>query len=300
MRFDTVLVVGLGAIGSSLVAALAKHCPTATVLGWDVSPDAARAAIDSVGILPNNVGYAGKDGEGTTAFESLAERADLIVIATPFAALESVLTRLVDKPQLLQNVLITDTISIKAPVVSTVLRVLGAHAPCFLGGHPIAGSELSGAAAADADRFVNHYVVLTPFADNNEEQLQSLKQWWQTLGAHITECDAEKHDQILALTSHLPHLAAFALTHVLDEISESLHLSAGSLRDTTRIAAANPALWSDISMANRKHLLAALDLYMARLKLCADYLRQQDRDGLYDLFNRARELKRSMESAQAL
>lgn len=284
-----VLVIGLGVVGASIAAALKKYGTATDTYGWDTSARAVDIATQQGWIVRG--GSAANGTADSAGFGALLRDAQLVVIATPIAALAKVMEELAHHAELLEDTLLTDTISVKVPVLSTADRLLKKHASRFVGAHPIAGSELSGAEHADADLLLKKCVVLTPTDANSGEQVAQLSRWWQSMGARTVERSAAEHDRVMANTSHLPHVVAYALMHMFDESPELLELSAGGLQDTTRIAAADPELWSGISMANRDQLLKALDSYLARLNRCADFLRSDDREGLCALFRRAQQIK---------
>jgi prephenate dehydrogenase len=182
-----------------------------------------------------------------------------------------------------------------------VSDMLGDDAMLFIGGHPLCGSEATGISGANPNLFCNQYVVLCPHPESTDEHAKSmaaLSACWQQLGAKITQRLPQEHDAILACTSHLPHLASYALMNALDEGTSELHLSGGSLRDATRIASANPELWTEISMANKDHLLKALELYIGHLQQSADLLRNQDDDKLQSLYARAQQIRKNLEATK--
>ena len=295
MPFERVLVVGLGAIGGSIISALNKHSPNTTLYGWDTSPDATNAAVSRGWIKQENI-YSSDGKEHPQRIEELIRQAELIVIAVPLSALENLLSMLGKHIGLLRDTLLTDTISVKGPVHNIVSRVFADHKINFIGGHPLCGSEVTGIDAANADLFVDQYVVLTPCEGDNSTSMHALSAWWQQLGAHVSEFSPVAHDQIVACTSHLPHLVAYALMDAVNSETDALHLSGGSLRDATRVAGANPQLWTEISMANKDHLLKALTIYISRLEQCADFLRDEDATNLNALYMRARDVKNKLET----
>ncbi|MFZ2627711.1 MAG: prephenate dehydrogenase/arogenate dehydrogenase family protein, partial [Rugosibacter sp.] len=188
--------------------------------------------------------------------------------------------------------LVTDGGSTKMDVVTAAREAFGEKIAQFVPGHPIAGAEKSGVAAAEADLFRDKRVVLTPLAENSAAQVALVRRAWETCGAQVSRLDAAAHDQIFAAVSHLPHLLAFALVHEFAEREDADQLfgfAAGGFRDFTRIASSHPEMWRDICLANRHALLGELDAYMAELMHTRVLLAGGDADGLQAMFTMARQ-----------
>jgi 3-phosphoshikimate 1-carboxyvinyltransferase len=187
--------------------------------------------------------------------------------------------------------LITDVGSVKAAVIDAVREARGEVPPGFSPGHPIAGSEKHGVAAANPDLFEQHRVLLTPLAETDAAALQTVQSLWQALGAEVTEMSPEHHDDVLAQTSHLPHLAAYALVDVLSQGGDSLEVfqyAAGGFRDFSRIAASDPTMWRDVFLTNQAPVLATLDQYIAELGALRDLVAAGDGEQLKAIFERAK------------
>jgi prephenate dehydrogenase len=169
--------------------------------------------------------------------------------------------------------------------------VLGERHVRFVPGHPIAGSEQSGPAAARADLYQGKKVVLTPEADTDAGAVASVRALWQATGAQVETLEAGLHDRVFAAVSHLPHLAAFALVDELARRADGdtfFRFAASGFRDFTRIAGSSPEMWRDIALAKREALLAELDAYLSALEAVGDAVADSDADALLEIFSRAR------------
>lgn len=263
-----ITVVGLGLIGGSIGLALADE-PGVRRIGVDRSPDACKKAL-AVGAV---------DAVTHDVAESVRD-ADLVVLAVPVGAMEHVVRAAA--PALKPGAVVTDVGSTKAELCRRLPRLLPAHAS-FVGGHPLAGSERSGIDAADPYLFANAVYVLTPVSDDNAA-LQKVRWLVQALGAHPLEMDPEHHDVIVASVSHLPHLAAAALILAVADAAakdeQTWRLAAGGLRDTTRVASGDPALWLDICLTNQKPIVAALRRLEHRLAQLRAALETNDGEAL--------------------
>jgi len=276
-RFERVLVVGVGLIGGSFALAL----KAAGLCGRVVGLGRGRANLEqarALGII-----------DAIAAGPQAAREADLVFVATPVGALEPALAALA--PHLAPGTLVTDAGSTKRDAAGAARRVLGARAARFVPGHPIAGAERSGAAAASAGLFRGRRVVLTPLAENPPEAIAAIEAAWSACGARVSRMSPEKHDEVLAAVSHLPHVLAYALVHEIaarPDAAELFGYAAGGFRDFTRIASSHPEMWRDICVANRDRLAAELDAYGAALERVRALLAAGDAAALERLFAAAR------------
>jgi prephenate dehydrogenase len=207
--------------------------------------------------------------EYTLDIEEAVDRADILVIATPTlvasAMLEQVLPLLAGRSRV---PVITDVASVKGSLARTAQAVCGQVPPNLVLAHPIAGSERSGVEASDEDLFVNHRVILTPQEGNDAAAVELVRQMWASTGAEVVDMAVDRHDAVLAATSHLPHVLAYALVDALtqsDAGDEVFRFAAGGFRDFTRIASSDPVMWKDIALANKDALLQAIDLFSEHL-----------------------------------
>jgi prephenate dehydrogenase len=215
--------------------------------------------------------------------------ADLVLLAMPVGQMAPVMAALA--PHLSPGTIVTDGGSTKSDVVAVARTALGDKIGQFVPGHPIAGAEKSGVAAAQADLYIDKRVVLTPLAENSAAGIAHVQGAWEACGAKVSQLAAEDHDRVFAAVSHLPHLLAFALVHDFAQRPNSDQLfgfAAGGFRDFTRIASSHPEMWRDICVANRQALLLELDAYMVELMRTRVLLAGADADGLEALFSTAR------------
>jgi prephenate dehydrogenase/3-phosphoshikimate 1-carboxyvinyltransferase len=270
-------VIGPGLIGGS--AALAARAAGLFAEYLAFTPDALEAeAARGRGIADRL----------TASPAAAAAGADFILLAVPPAAMGEVLAAIA--PVLRPGALVTDVGSVKGPIVEAARQALEERFAHFVPGHPLAGAERHGAAAARADLFRAHRVLLTPVSETDPARTARVTAFWEALGAEVECLEPDLHDRVLALTSHLPHLLAFTLVdHLLAELdgSEPFRYAAGGFRDFTRIAASDPELWADIGTANRAALGAALAGFRARLAELEAALACADRPALAERFRRA-------------
>ena len=277
MRFERVAIVGVGLIGGSFALALKAAGVCAHVVGVGrgaANLESARrlGVIDSIATDP-----------------AQAAGCDLVMVATPVAQFERVLSALA--PGLRAGSLVTDGGSTKRDVVAAARKALGDKVAQFVPGHPIAGAEKSGAAAAKADLFRDRRVILTPLAENAPADVARIEAAWQACGARVFRMDPETHDEVLAAVSHLPHLLAYALVKEFADRGNAAQLfgnSAGGLRDFTRLASSHPEMWRDICVANRDKLAAELGAFESRLRAIRPLLEAGDGAALEKLFADAR------------
>ncbi|EAR60806.1 bifunctional prephenate dehydrogenase/3-phosphoshikimate 1-carboxyvinyltransferase [Neptuniibacter caesariensis] len=273
------LIIGLGLIGGSLAKALRSNRRFGQIIGYDRDPDETSVGIE-LGVID-------------IAAESLADavsEADLVVLAVPVKAMETVLVDIA--PFIAEDTLITDVGSTKANVVAAAKRVFKTIPTGFVPGHPIAGSEKSGVAAADEGLFDKHKVILTPLAESSSEAVNVFADLWESTGAEVLVMDVEKHDEVLAATSHLPHMLAFSLVDTLaqeqDHNTDIFRYAAGGFRDFTRIAGSDPTMWHDICLANKDALLSQLDRYITGLGRLRTAIECSDSETMLGTFTRAR------------
>lgn len=276
MIIEKLAIIGTGLIGGSFALALKQAGAVAEVLG--VGRGSAKLTLArELGLIDRAVDW------------SEAGHADCILLALPVGETGSVLNQLA--PHLKPGAVVTDAGSTKANVVEAARLALGPRFGDFVPGHPIAGSEQSGPAAARADLYRGKKVVLTPAFDTRSEALDLVRTLWAAAGAQTEVLDAALHDRIFAAVSHLPHLAAFALVDELAQRADGelfFRFAASGFRDFTRIAGSNPEMWRDIAIANREALIAEIDAYMNALQSMRQAVAGEDTAALLDIFLRAR------------
>lgn len=276
--YQQLAVIGLGLIGGSLALAARQQGLAGTVVGYDRR----RSELDqglSLGVI---------DEAAETAAEAVAG-ADLVVVAVPVQATEAVLESF--RESLPETATLTDVGSVKGSFVAAVKRVFGQLGPRVIPGHPIAGSEKSGVAASDATLFSGHKVILTPDPVTDPAALSRLSDFWRGCGAEVLTMPVDRHDQVLAATSHLPHLIAFSLVDTLAGEADNQDIfryAAGGFRDFTRIAASDPVMWRDIFLSNREAVLQSLDHFTADLARLRGAIESGDGASLQQVFTRAK------------
>ncbi len=271
-------VIGVGLIGGSLARALRERGEVAEVVGAGRHEENLRAAV-RLGVV---------DRYDTDPVRAVIG-ADMVVVAVPLGAIEAVLRAIV--PRLSPDAVVTDVGSAKGSVVADVERVYGQIPPNFVPGHPIAGTEKSGVEASFSTLFQRRRVILTPLAETAAFAHQLVKRMWEITGAEVVDMGVRHHDAVLAATSHLPHMLAYTLVDTLarlDDRAEIFRYAAGGFRDFTRIASSDPTMWHDICAANREQLLEMIALFGADLKRLAEAIRNDDRDAVLAIFQRAK------------
>ncbi len=275
---NKLVVCGVGLIGGSFAQGLKAAGKVAEVVGLGRS----RAPLDEacrLGVI---------DRIADDWADALAG-ADLVLLATPVGQMEAVFAALA--PHLQRGTVITDGGSTKSDVVAAARAGLDGKIGQFVPGHPIAGAEKSGVAAARGDLYVDKRVVLTPLVENSAADLAMVQAAWEACGAKVSRLAPEDHDRVFAAVSHLPHLLAFALVHDFAQRPNSDQLfgfAAGGFREFTRLASSHPEMWRDICVANRHALLAELDAYLMELMRTRVLLAGADAAGLEQLFSTAR------------
>lgn len=276
--FGRLVVIGLGLIGGSFAKGLRERGLFFEVVGVDLDAQSCQLAVQQ-GVVDRCESDLAKACQG----------ADVIQLAVPILAMEKLLGQLAQLD--LGDAVLTDVGSAKGSVVRAARRVLEGRLARLVPGHPIAGSEQSGVEAAKADLFRRHKVILTPLAETDAAALARIDLLWRELGADVEHMDIEHHDQVLAATSHLPHMLAFTLVDSLAKRSENLEIfryAAGGFRDFTRIAGSDPVMWHDIFIANRDAVLRTLDAFRDDLDALREAVAEGDGHHLLGVFTRAR------------
>jgi 3-phosphoshikimate 1-carboxyvinyltransferase len=276
--FQRVAVIGLGLIGGSLASAIRSHNLARVVVGFDQKPEDAALGVD-LGVID----------QAATTLEQAVRGSDLVVLAVPVRATRVVLEQI--RPWLASDAVLTDVGSTKSSFVADVKAVFGKLSPRVIPGHPIAGSEKSGIRAANPDLFANHKVILTPADDADAAALSGLTALWEGTGATVLTMSVAYHDEVLAATSHLPHLIAFSLVDTLageDENMDIFRYAAGGFRDFTRIAASDPLMWHDIFLSNRDAVLRVIDHFTQDLDQLRAAIANGDGATLLRVFSRAK------------
>ncbi len=272
-------IIGVGLIGGSLARALKRAGACSEVVGAGRNEAHLRRALE-LGVIDRM----------QTRIAAAVEEADLVVVAVPLGAFEAVFATMAGA--LAPHTIVTDVGSAKASVVQAAQRAFGRVPPRLVPGHPIAGTERSGVESSCAELFEGHRVILTPLPDTEPQALAQVRAMWELTGAEVVEMDVRRHDAVLAATSHLPHLLAYALVDNLaraeDDGAELFQYAAGGFRDFTRIASSDPLMWRDICLANREALLLALARFTGDLQSLAAAVHAGDGARLLEIFQHAK------------
>ncbi len=278
LQFEKVAFIGLGLIGSSLARVIQAHALAKEVVA---STRSEKTLSDAKALGLISQGYSNPI--------DAVQGADLVVLALPVRATQKVLETI--KPYLTANCIITDVGSTKGNVVEAAKAVYGEALPAgFVPGHPIAGAEHTGVHAGKVDLFANHKVILTPLPTSSTWAVERLIQLWQAADAEVICMDVAKHDEVLAHTSHLPHLMAFNLVEQLANREDNLDIfryAAGGFRDFSRIAASDPQMWHDIFFANKTAILKAVDGFEQQLAVIRKLIEDEDSQQLMGLLGHA-------------
>jgi prephenate dehydrogenase len=285
---DTLAVIGVGLIGGSLAGALKECGAVGCVVGCGRSTENLEAAAQR-GLI---------DRYTTDPIVAVAE-ADLVLLATPVNALIQTLPTLAKHVR--PDAIITDAGSVKCEVINAARTTLGETFDRFVPGHPIAGREKSGSQAAVTDLFRDHWVVLTPLEDTDPTALALVRKMWEQVGSRVRLMDPASHDEILGMTSHLPHAVAYALVAQLGDQQrndEYASMTAGGFLDITRVASSDPAMWRDIFLHNGETTADLIREHRKVLERLETLIREGNAEGLQEWFESAKSLRSSLENAK--
>ena len=283
--YDRVALIGLGLIASSMFWAMKRHGLAGEITGFARS-EASRATARDIGLCDRVCDSAAEAVDG----------ADLVVLCVPVGAMGAVAAEIA--PALKPGATVSDVGSVKKAVIETV----GPHLPegvHFVPAHPLAGTEHSGPTSGFAELFENRWSLIVPVEGSDRNAVERVEQLWQGMGALTDEMDAEHHDLVLAVTSHAPHLIAYTMVGVADDLrrvtdSEVIKYSAAGFRDFTRIAASDPTMWRDVFLTNKDATLEILGRFTEELFALQRAIRTGDGDHLFDYFTRTRAIRRGI------
>lgn len=278
---ERLCIVGVGLIGGSLARALREAGQVAEVVGCGRG----RANLDAavrLGVIDRYEHDAGIAVQG----------ADMVLVAVPLGAMQAVFGAI--RGHLQPDAVVTDAGSTKRSVIAAAANAFGGVNPRFVPGHPVAGTERSGVEASFSSLYRGRRTILTPLPETDADAVAAVRTMWQVAGAEVLEMDPAHHDEVLAATSHLPHLLAYTLVDVLGRMEERVEMfryAAGGFRDFTRIASSDPQMWHDICLANDDAIVAALERFGAELSDCTEAVRTGDSARIRALFVRAKALR---------
>lgn len=285
--FPKIAIVGAGLIGASLARAAVAYDMADAVTLWDASADVRERATEL------------ELGEVAATLEAAVTDADCVVLCVPVGALLQVATACV--PAMKEGAILTDVGSVKGQAAEA-LASAGDGRVHIIPGHPIAGTEQSGPEAGFATLFRGAWHILTPLESTGEaydEAVGRLSRFWTGVGAKVETMDAARHDRVLAITSHLPHLIAFNIVSTAFDMEtvedgEVVKYSAGGFRDFTRIAASDPVMWRDVFLNNKQAVLECLGRFSEDLAVLQRAIRWDDGDKLIEQFTRARSIREAI------
>lgn len=283
--YNRVALIGLGLIAGSMAHALRRGGLTNEIVGTARSAETRKIAAD-INLVDRVV---------DTAAEAVQD-ADLVVLAVPVGAMGAIAQEIA--PHLKPGATITDVGSVKRAVVDAV----GPHIPDgvhFIPAHPLAGTEHSGPQSGFAELFDNRWCIILPKENTPQDAVERLKNLWLAMGANVEEMTPDHHDLVLAVTSHTPHLIAYTMVGVADDLrrvtdSEVIKYSAAGFRDFTRIAASDPTMWRDVFLTNKEATLEILGRFTEELFALQRAIRTSDGDLLHDYFTRTRAIRRGI------
>lgn len=280
---NRVCILALGLIGGSLAKAIRENGFAGEVVGWGRREVSLKRGVE-LGVIDRY----------SLDLKEAVSGSDIVVIATPTLIAETMLQQLAELMQ--QGVMgaqtvITDVASVKGNLLAAAQRFFGEVPPNLVLGHPIAGSEKSGVEAANAELFINHRVIVTPCDSTDSQALALVKSMWESTGAELAEMPVDEHDEVLAATSHLPHVLAYALVDALAGLEERQNIfryAAGGFRDFTRIASSDPTMWHEISLANSDAILKMIDVFSDQLQQLRTAIAAADSEAIVGCFTRAK------------
>lgn len=278
MKINRLCIIGVGLIGGSLARSLKRAGACGEIVGFGRNSENLETAV-RLGVIDR---YEDDMAEAVKG-------ADIVVLAVPVGSMQKMFELL--QPHVTEQMVITDVGSTKGSVIAAAQTVFGAIPANLVPGHPIAGTEKSGVEAALDDLYQDRRVILTPVEQTAPDALVAVRSMWEAAGAVVEEMGVEHHDEVLAATSHLPHVLAFALVDALaklDEKAEVFRYAAGGFRDFTRIASSDPTMWTDICMANDKAIAHALQHFSATLQELSEAIANDDREKMFTIFQRAK------------
>ncbi|MEP0189795.1 MAG: prephenate/arogenate dehydrogenase family protein [Erythrobacter sp.] len=284
MTIQSVAIIGLGLLGGSVGLAVQERAPDVATTGFDRDANV-RAKARELGLV----------SKVCDTIEEAVGDADLVILCVPMGAMESTARAMAEA--LPKSAIVSDVGSSKTGLAETLAMVLPNNT--IIPAHPVAGTEQSGPEAGFPSLFNNRWCILTPPAGTDPAALDALSSLWAKLGARIEVMDAEHHDLVLAVTSHIPHLIAYTIVGTASDLedvtrSEVIKYSAGGFRDFTRIAASDPVMWRDVFLTNKEAVLEMLGRFTEDLTALQRAIRSGDGETLHNLFSRTQAIRRQV------
>ena len=284
MLYNHVALIGLGLISSSIALSIRRKDKNVRITGTSRSHETRlkAAELGICEVVENSV--------------EAVKGADLVILCVPVGAMASVVQEFASALE--PGVTLTDVGSVKVEVIASIMPLIPSNID-FIPGHPLAGTENSGPEAGFSTLFDNRWCLLTPLEECSAKSIQRLRFFWEALGAKVDLMDAEHHDLVLAVTSHVPHLIAYTMVGVADDLAnitktEVINYSAAGFRDFTRIAASDPTMWRDVFLKNKEASLEILGRFTEELTVLQRAVRRGDGDLLFEYFTRTRDVRRKI------
>jgi len=286
--FKKICIIGCGLIGSSLARAIKKNNLAEKIVSSNRS-DAANQKVIELKIVDDS----------SSDTKKMAEGSDLVVIATPLSSYKDVISKI--KNSLKIGVILTDVGSVKENIINLVEKNIPENIS-WIPSHPIAGTEESGPEAGFSELFQNRWCILTPSKKAKEKDINLLQTFWEKVGSKVDIMEAEQHDYILSITSHIPHLIAYNIVNtslnIQDEKESTIvKYSAGGLRDFTRIAASNPIMWRDIFIHNKRNTSKMIDQFIKNLEDLKKAIENEDGKKLEQIFTKTKKIRKDIVKA---
>lgn len=278
---NKLVIFGVGLIGGSLALALRQQGFCNNIVGCSRNAAHLQKAVD-LGVIDSF----------TLDPQQAVQDADVVLLAVPMKAMAPLLQKI--QPVFPQNAILTDAGSTKGSLVAEVEQAFGEQFSRFVPGHPIAGREKSGVEAAIADLYQDRRVILTPLEQTDPHAVATIRAMWEATGAILETMPVDLHDQVLAATSHLPHVLAFSLVDTLlgmPQREEILRYAAGGFRDFTRIASSDPIMWRDICLSNKDAILSMITAFQQNLGAFAEMIHNEDAEGLHQCMQNAKQAR---------
>ena len=283
-KIDEITIIGPGLIGSSLGLALKGKKIVKKIVGIDKSKNNLKDALNNNSI-----------DESRNIIDQRVSRSEFIFICTPVSFIDEIVSRLV--PYVSKKNFITDTGSVKNIFKKSTIKKISAISN-FIPGHPIAGTENSGAKNAFNGLFEGKWCILTPI-DEKDKNIKKLSALWKYIGMEIATMPVDEHDKIMSITSHLPHLIAFTIVNTAFKIDikkkkELINFSAGGFKDFTRIGSSDPKMWTDIFISNNKYLISTIDDFINDLKNFKGLIKKNNLDEIFNLLKQTKKIRKSI------
>ena len=284
IKFEEITIIGPGLIGASLGLILKNKKIAKKIVGIDVSKKNIKDAINNKSI-----------DEGRLKIDEKIRRSNVIFICTPVSFIDSITNQIF--PYLSDNSIVTDVGSVKNCFKAKTIKLFEKKS-FLLPGHPIAGTEYSGAKSAKLNLFLNKWCILTPIK-KKKRQVSIISNIWKRIGAKISIMSADQHDKIMSITSHLPHLIAFTIVGTAFKIDlkkkkELINFSAGGFRDFTRIGSSDPKMWVDIFIHNKKYLLKTLKNFSSDIKILENAIKNCNEKEIFNILKKNKEIRKSI------